>query len=65
MFCAGGLWDTKHLVRQLPESFPRLPSTSLGPLYEALVEGDLALEVCHNSMLCVYRIQHAGFYTVH
>lgn len=42
---SGGLWDTKHLVRQLPESFPRLPSTSLGPLYEALVEGGLALEV--------------------
>lgn len=33
---AGGIWDTKHLVKCLPEVSNRLESTSLGPLYEAL-----------------------------
>ena len=32
----GGIWDTKHLIRCLPEVARCLDSTSLGPLYEAL-----------------------------
>ena len=48
--CAGGIWDTKHLFQQLPEAFPRVMSTSLGPLHEALLEGGLAAEVGHGCM---------------
>ena len=37
---AGGIWDTKHLVKCLPEVANCLESTSLGPLYEALGTAD-------------------------
>ena len=33
---AGGVWDTKHLVKCLPQVTACLESTSLGPLYEAM-----------------------------
>ena len=41
-FCAsaGGIWDTKHLVKCLPEVSTHLESTSLGPLYEAMGTAD-------------------------
>ena len=35
----GGLWDTKYLIKQLPELFQALPSTSLQPLYHSLNPG--------------------------
>ncbi|BDA49408.1 Poly(A)-specific ribonuclease PARN [Coccomyxa sp. Obi] len=35
----GGIWDTKYLIKQLPELFQALPSTSLQPLYQALNPG--------------------------
>ncbi|CAK0787612.1 hypothetical protein CVIRNUC_010834 [Coccomyxa viridis] len=36
----GGIWDTKLLVKCLPEVASQLESTSLGPLYEALGGAD-------------------------
>ena len=59
---AGGIWDTKHLFQQLPESFPRVMSTSLGPLHEALLEGGLTAEVgwassMHAALSAVFRLK--------
>lgn len=43
---AGGVWDTKHLARELPQLF-RGRSTSLGDVYAALLGGGMRAEVSH------------------
>lgn len=73
---AGGIWDTKYLVQQLPELFQALTSTSLQPLYQAINPGgapqpevppssslavrDVFLKICSVDMLCIMFTVHAA-----
>ena len=61
---AGGIWDTKLLVKCLPEVSSQLESTSLGPLYEALGGADepqAEVQPHNNLQKCLHSSETPGF----